>query len=161
MINLSINAMNFEETIQNLKFEKDNALAQECLNEMLNGQILFSPGFEQEAKRLTSLYDLRLRMAKGINKSKFKDDVLSNWSIVVENLKNCSAKKMKLNWVRTESKHFMLFWNAESKKLTGIYYLYPEISIQQQEYNNQAYIQRGYSVESAKYINGKKVKSWK
>ncbi len=153
--------MNFENTIKNLKLEKNNSIAQECLNEMLSRQVLFNPGFEQEKEQLTSLYDLRLNMAKDINKDKFKEDEISNWESAVENLKKSAAKKLVLNWVTSEFKHFMIFWDYDSERLAGIFYLYPKSSIKEQEEYNSDIIKRGFSVSSLKYDSGQMIKKWK
>ena len=153
--------MNFDDTIHNLNLEKDNSIAQECLNAMLNQEVLFNPGFEQEKEQLTSLYNLRLNMAKDINKDKFKEDEISNWESAIENLKNSSAKTLVLNWVRSEFRHFMMFWDYDTERLAGIFYLYPKSSIKKQEEYNEDIIERGFSVSSIKYNSGRMVKNWK
>ncbi|WP_298903457.1 hypothetical protein [uncultured Psychroserpens sp.] len=89
--------MEFEEVLNNLKLEKENNLAQECLNEIQNRQVLFHSGFEQEKKELTSLYRLRLKTAMDLNRDKFEEDVLANWKKTIDELESCSAKKLKLN----------------------------------------------------------------
>jgi hypothetical protein len=153
--------MTFENTIHNLKLEKDNSIAQECLNVMRNGEVLFNSGFEQEKEQLTSLYSFRLNMAKDLNKDKYKADEISNWELAIKNLKTCSAKKLELNWVSSEFKHFMLFWNCESEQLAGIFYLYPKRSIKEQEKHNSEIIEKGFSVSSIKYDCGRIIKEWK
>ena len=153
--------MDFEKTVQKLKLERDNSIAKECLNEMLNGEVLFNPGFEQEKEQLTSLYSLRLNMAKDLNKDKFKEDELSNWELAVKNLKRSSALRLELNWVSSEFKHFMMFWDCSSEQLVGIFYLYPNRDIKKQEEYNLQIIEKGFSVSSIKYDAGQFIKDWK
>jgi hypothetical protein len=151
--------MNFKETLEGLKLENENCIAQECKNEMLNSEILFNSGFEQEKKRLTSLYKLRLRIANE-NATHKKDELLS-LEIAVKNLENSSAELLNLNWLRTELKLFLIFWDNESKKLVGIFYLYQKTSIQKTEENYLESIERGNSVSAIKYEKGKFIKEWK
>lgn len=153
--------MNFEKTVQKLKLEKENSIAQECLNLMCNSEIFFNSGFEQEKEQLTNLYLLRLNMAKDLNREKYKSDEISNWELAMENLKKSSAKKLELNWVSSEFKHYTMFWNCESERLAGIFYLYPKRSMKEQEEYNSEIIEKGFSVSSKKYNQGRITKEWK
>lgn len=152
--------MEFKETADNLKLESENSLAQECLNEMLNGKIFFSSGFEQEKKRLTDLYKLRLRNAHQKEDLPKKNDLIS-WEKAIEDLKKSTAENLILNWIRTESKLFLLFWNSKSRKLEGIFYLYQIKSIEEIDKNNTETIKKGFSVISVKYEKGNLIKEWK
>lgn len=153
--------MNFENTIQNLKLEKDNSIAQECLNAMLHEEVIFNSGFEQEAEHLTSLYEFRLKTIKDVRKDQVKQDEIISWEIAIENLKKSSAKKLILNWVRSESKNFMMFWDHESKQLAGIFYAYSKTPMKEQEAYNSGIRNRGFSVSCIKYNAGQKVRDWK
>jgi len=128
---------------------------------MLNSKVIFNPGFEQEKEQLTSLYAFRLNMAMGPNRNKYKNEELSNWELAIDKLKACSANKLELNWARTELKRFMMFWNSESKRLAGIFYLYPKNSMEWLEEYNTGIIEKGYRVSSIKYNSGKIIRDWK
>jgi len=152
--------MKFKETTDSLKLESENNLAQECLNEMLHGKIFISSGFEQEKERLTSLYKLRLSIAEEREGLPKKSDLIS-WEKAISDLTNSTAERLILNLVRTESKLFLLFWNSESKKLEGIFYLNQKKSLEEIEKNNTETIKKGFSVNSIKYEKGKLIKEWK
>ena len=153
--------MNFSKTIENLRSESDNSIAKECLSSMTNGTVLFNSGFDQEKEKLISLYELRLDIAKSINRHKFREEELLGWEQAIKKLKNCNTERLWLNWVRSDKKHFRLIWNAESGKLIGIFYLYPKRTMEESEAYNSETVKKGYTVSSVKYVNGQMAKAWK
>lgn len=153
--------MDFKDTIENLKAQSDNPLVAECLESMINEDVLFNGGFTQDKQKLSSLYSLRLNMAKDLNRDKFKKDELKNWEIAVNSLNKSSCEELRLNWVHSEQKTFMLYWDASTDKLEALFYLYSKSSMTEQELNNDKIIEQGYSVSSVKYAKGTRVKDWK
>ncbi|MFD0965204.1 hypothetical protein [Pseudofulvibacter geojedonensis] len=153
--------MNFKETIENLKANNSTPIVTECLQTMTNDEVLFNGGFVQEKEKLSNLYLLRLNMSKDLNRDKFEDDEIENWEIAVDNLMKSPSEELKLSWVSSEKKTYLLFWDNQTKKLQAIYYLYSKSSIAEQEINNDKIIEQGFTVSSVKFINGKRIKDWK
>lgn len=153
--------MDFEITIEYLKSYPETPIAVECLNSMLNQEILYNEGIRQEKQKLTSLYSLRLNIAKDLHKNIYKKEELENWENAIKDLKKSNCEKLLLNTIITERKIFFLFWDALSIKLEAIYYLNSKLSILDQELYNDNIVKKGLSVSSVKYKNGHRVKDWK
>ena len=116
--------MAFEEIVENLKKAKNHSVASTCLAAMTNEEVFFHKGFSKAKTDLTSLYTLRLDMAKTLNRDRFKDDELLIWENAIQNLENCDSQELTLNWVKAADRTYMMFWNTESKDLQAIFYLY-------------------------------------
>jgi hypothetical protein len=153
-------AMNFDKTLKNLKLERDNAIAQECLDAMVKGTVLFNAGIEQERQKLASLYALRLKIATSSETQKFKNDEIVHWQQSIEDLENSNALYIRLNTVRSDQKFFMLFWDRDSESLVAILSLYAKRPLEETELYYSETIEKGFTVSTVKYEKGQMTKHW-
>lgn len=135
-----------------------STIAKECLNSIQNETILFNAGIKKDKTELTSLYKLRLDIAKG--NSKFQIDEIASWETTITTLEASKSEALFLSIVTSERKTYLIFSDVSTKTVETIYFLYNSNSIEEQERNYDQIIEKGYSVSTIKYIQGEEVRRW-
>lgn len=142
------------EYIINKLADSNELLAIECLDKIHQSDIHFHRGIFQNKSQLTSLYELRWKMAEELNRDKFKMEELENWKDAIEKLKTASFHEAQLSIIATEEKTYFIFINLDINQLAAIFFLYQKKSLDEREKYNQEIKQRGYTVSGQRYRKG-------
>lgn len=133
--------------------EKDGII-EELLRVINNEEIMFHPGFSKSKSELESLYALRLKIAKEINRDKFTDDEIQTWEKAIIKLKESKEEVTHLTWIDSENKFYLLFLTQELSGLITYFWLKSKTSIKEKEDQNDEIIKKGHSVGSLKFDRG-------
>ena len=144
--------------IKSLQDKANSTFAKECLYCIQNDTILFNAGIKKDKTELTSLYKLRLEIAK--DNSKFQIDEIASWETAITILEHSKSVALFLSMVMSERKTYFIFSDVTTKIVEAIYFLQNATSIEEQEKNNDQIIEKGYSVSTIKYIQGEEVRRW-
>jgi hypothetical protein len=150
----------FQTIIQALEFS-NKPLVIKCLDEMKNGKIIFSPGFEQTFDHLYKVYKMRYQTAQELKKSSFNDEEITGWSKALYDLENSKVEVLSLSVVQSEAYVYYIFLNPTNLTLITIFGgrtnkpLSESISLNDENFN------RGLTVSCIVYEFGKIVHEWK
>ena len=135
-----------------------STIAIECLHSIQNETILFNAGIKKDKVELTSLYKLRLDIAK--DNSKFQIDEIASWETAITILEASKSVALFLSRITSERKTYFIFSDTTTKELEAIYFLNNSNSIEEQERNYDQIIEKGYSVSTIKYDKGEEIRCW-
>lgn len=135
-----------------------STIALECLHSIQNETILFNAGIKKDKVELTSLYKLRLEIAK--DNSKFQIDEIASWETAITILEASKSVALFLSRITSERKTYFIFSDTTTKELEAIYFLNNSSSIEEQERNYDQIIEKGYSVSTIKYDKGEEIRCW-
>ncbi|WP_445710935.1 hypothetical protein [Flavobacterium sp.] len=135
-----------------------STIAFECLHSIQNETILFNAGIKKDKVELTSLYKLRLEIAK--DNSKFQIDEIASWETAITILEVSKSVALFLSRITSERKTYFIFSDTTTKELKAIYFLNNSSSIEEQERNYDQIIEKGYSVSTIKYDKGEEIRCW-
>ncbi|CAM4085164.1 MULTISPECIES: hypothetical protein [Flavobacterium] len=135
-----------------------STIAMECLHSIQNETILFNAGIKKDKVELTSLYKLRLDIAK--DNSKFQKNEIASWETAITILEASKSVALFLSRITSERKTYFIFSDTTTKKLEAIYFLNNSNSIEEQERNYDQIIEKGYSVSTIKYDKGEEIRCW-
>ncbi len=141
--------------IMKMLADSNQLLAKECLDKISSGEIHFHRGIFKKKVELTSLYELRWRMAEDLNRDKFKMEELQSWREAVEQLKAGHFHDAQLSTVATQDKTYFLFVNLDEDQLAALFFLYQKKSLEERGTYSQEITQRGYTSSSQRYYKGK------
>jgi hypothetical protein len=152
--------MNLPIITEILKRFRNEKFIEELLYAIYNEQIMFNPGFSKSKSEIENLYALRLKIAKEINRDKFKDDEINIWEEAIIKLTESKEETIHLTWIDSESKFYLLFLTQDLSRLIAFFWLNSKTSIKEKEDHNDEIIKKGHSSSAVKYNKGVREKEW-
>jgi hypothetical protein len=153
--------MNTFQTITKALTLSSISLAKQCLNEMENDKIIFSPGFEQTFDHLFGIYKMRYETALELRKSSFKDEEMASWSNALKDLENSKVEVLSLSVVHSDSYVYYIFLNPINDELIAIFGGQTNKTLSELIPLNDETFKRGLTVSCILYDSGKIIHEWK
>ena len=130
----------------------------ECMDTIKNADCLFHSGIVMPKDQISSLYNLRLQIAK--EKNSLSEDYIRDFEDCVSQLKLSTSKELAITTLYGESEAFIIFYEPETKIILGVLKPINSMGLKKMEENNTETITKGYSSSFEKYSRGVFIKNW-
>jgi hypothetical protein len=153
----SMEKLSFQDFIELCELNIDKKYVKECIEIAKNQDCIFVSGIIMEQDYTSSLYSLRLEIAKDIKRR--SESYLQDFEDCVINLKNSSSLLLGITSIYGNESHFMIFYEPGTKVILGV--LKSDSDLITVENFNTETINMGYSSDAEKYSKGILIRDWK
>lgn len=149
--------LTFQKFIELCELNIDKKHIKDCIEILRNQDCIFVSGIIMEQDYISSLYNLRLEIAKENNHR--SDSYIQDFEDCVFNLKNSTSIFLGITSIYSNKHHFMIFHEPEIKVILGT--LKSNSDLNSVENYNTETINSGYSSNAEKYSKGVFIHDWK